>query len=104
MRISDWSSDVCSSDLANAVRFPLCVNRGVDGTAFCVVETIDVATHLTDDCLEHRNAIEPIILVPLCFFLVDHRERIEAEPRAHRELDQFAVLQDRKSTRMNSSH
>src|SRR3546814_944016 len=43
---------------ANAVRFPLCVNRGVDETAFCVVETIDLPTHLTDDCIEHRRSEE----------------------------------------------
>src|SRR3546814_16937343 len=69
------------------------MNRGVDDTALCVVETIDVPTHLTDDRLEHRNAIEPIILVLPCFFLIDHREGIQAETRAHRKLDKFAVLQ-----------
>src|SRR3546814_14017716 len=48
---------------ANAVRFPLCINRGVDETALCVVETFDVPPHLTDDRLEHRNAIEPILQI-----------------------------------------
>src|SRR3546814_10167765 len=79
MRISDWSSDVCSSDL-------------VDQAAFGVVEPVDMSPHLTDDRLQHGNAIEPIIFVALGLVSVNHREGIETEARAHRELDECAAL------------
>src|SRR3546814_957904 len=119
MRISDWSSDVCSSDLWShrdrelfaldmlpcdqgfdhpvdrtfgAILFPFGVDRGVDQAALGIVEAVDMATHLTDDRLQHGDAIEPIIFVALRLRRVDHREGIEAETR------------DRKSTRLNSSH
>src|SRR3546814_1870361 len=52
-----------------------------------------MATHLTDDRLQHGDAIEPIIFVALRLRRVDHREGIEAGTRAHRELDECATLQ-----------
>src|SRR3546814_10944825 len=115
MRISDWSSDVCSSELVRelehgqigadlqgrlpceeaaigsgagkwshrdrelfaldmlpcdqgfdhpvdrtfgAILFPFGVDRGVDQAALGIVEAVDMATHLTDDRLQHGDAIE----------------------------------------------
>src|SRR3546814_9865676 len=98
MRISDCISDVCSSVLPvdrtfGAILFPFGVDRGVDQAALGIVEAVDMATHLTDDRLQHGDAIEPIIFVALRLRRVDHREGIEAETRAHRELDECATLQ-----------
>src|SRR3546814_5847343 len=76
-----------------AILFPFGVDRGVDQAALGIVEAVDMATHLTDDRLQHGDAIEPIIFVALRLRRVDHREGIEAETRAHRELDECATLQ-----------
>src|SRR3546814_6778155 len=43
MRISDWSSDVCSSDLAGDERFGGRVGEGQIGEASAVVEAVDRA-------------------------------------------------------------
>src|SRR3546814_2692692 len=90
MRISDWSSDVCSSDLPRAgLIVALCgigaaINPAAAGGGAVileVVEAFDLATlrpAIAADLLEHRLCVDVAAVVHL---------RV-----------------DRKSTRLNSSH
>src|SRR3546814_2708555 len=111
MRISDWSSDVCSSDLRNALkrfgeilvgefgdvlgddhidrrdRVALLIERLVERGA----ETGD------DDLVLARDAFSGGVLRP------GRRHRQPGKRRAARQPGQSAYA-DRKSTRLNSSH
>src|SRR3546814_2350042 len=103
MRISDWSSDVCSSDLFGVERyggFILEIGLHED----------DVAAALRADLPEllderRRDALAPVRLghrqivdVDLASLLLELLELISGQPA-----DDGAIL-DRKSTRLNSSH
>src|SRR3546814_3311310 len=90
MRISDWSSDVCSSDLRQAL-------------ADIVVR---VAEHLQCDALTEegaerlpRRAAQPDLDVAV-------GEALHAEALRHfgRQAGAHRAVRDRKSTRLNSSH
>src|SRR3546814_10363177 len=86
MRISDWSSDVCSSDLRVAVDVdPLDIDAGRVGDA-----EID----------PHRQRVLVALEVRL-----DVREGVaEQARRLAQRVDRILDLLDRKSTRLNSSH
>ena len=71
--------------------FPFPVHGIVDQAPLGVVQAIDVATHLADDRLEHRQGIDEIILVLGDHRDVDHREGIEAEAVAQAKLDEIAA-------------
>src|SRR3546814_5860979 len=89
MRISDWSSDVCSSDLAAAILL-----EGADGELegeFAAV--LAAATHLAadaDDALLAGLQVMLQIAVMLAVIRLRHQHG--------------DVAADRKSTRLNSSH
>src|SRR3546814_9284211 len=98
MRISDWSSDVCSSDLAQF---------GLAGRAACV----RVCVHRLSSCLFVAIALrmlgrgawcQPIACVArsIMFRLRCDGGGIFPLTASHEEL----LHQDRKSTRLNSSH
>src|SRR3546814_9237680 len=96
MRISDCSSDVGSSDLDRsgpALRLPDAVDGSVDQPPLGIVEPVDMARHLAHDRLQHRHAIEKIILVRARQLRVDHAERVEAEARRDGEFDKGAALE-----------
>src|SRR3546814_4111641 len=105
MRISDWSSDVCSSDLeqdrAPAKRFEAV--RILDARADIVDPAIFVAVIAGDaqaDLVLHDRQVDHRIIA------LAHRARPgEAEVDARRgfEIVEVGTL-DRKSTRLNSSH
>src|SRR3546814_5478863 len=92
MRISDWSSDVCSSDLFTAmfdrIRLPM--------------ET------MTERCREKDPDNDPLGTLRKIFILV-LRETVR-NPHRRRVLDilfhkcEYTEEIDRKSTRLNSSH
>src|SRR3546814_8433206 len=98
MRISDWSSDVCSSDLySTGALFPS-LHTIMDGTGLsknCVVQAL---SRLKDArIIDWFRRYEPV---------PDHEAqgagpRIKQATNAYRFL--FPAL-DRKSTRLNSSH
>src|SRR3546814_9837111 len=100
MRISDWSSDVCSSDLFDGWR--------VAARAFALAGTkpADILWQTGDegDLFAADEAPPPVgevaFSVPRAF--------VELAERAilHRDAERFALLYalDRKSTRLNSSH
>src|SRR3546814_9595342 len=100
MRISDWSSDVCSSDLAAR-------SRGVDGV---VCGHIHSAEMRAIDGVEYYNDGD---WVEGCTALVEHHDGTMeilhwAEEVAARAapapLGLPTAARDRKSTRLNSSH
>src|SRR3546814_8353240 len=99
MRISDWSSDVCSSDLALA-RQAAVADEGAeqqpverqqrtqpDERAGHVVDAVESARP-DNQVKAGKGQVDPI-------GLADHRAAARGEPRARL---------DRKSTRLNSSH
>src|SRR3546814_6624397 len=102
MRISDWSSDVCSSDLA-----------GVEEVELDVLEVLPIA--LGEVTREQRVVVAPdhqgrrLVLAEQRLPLRIERD-VVAVVVEQRELDRLVagaveqVLQDRKSTRLNSSH
>src|SRR3546814_3964877 len=104
MRISDWSSDVCSSDLrqtdAHQQRAALGRDLRVTGCA---------------DLMSIRIGPEPgVEAVFVCQRQLAADHRLDADVHdasipdraglADRQIDARARLQDRKSTRLNSSH
>src|SRR3546814_4024309 len=109
MRISDWSSDVCSSDLTDVVLcvFPPPSMRGlieVDAEIarkmahlmYCQAAAGD--DHLTN--VGARSALER-----LAWFLLDLRDRLEQRSMIEGDSCPIPLTQsDRRSTRLNSSH
>src|SRR3546814_7879290 len=102
MRISDWSSDVCSSDLGNGEP----ENDGVSMVKF------DMGA-AWDDAMTLVRAHLPLtgVLAGLFFFLPGVAAALlgpaPLAPPDNATPDQISALlweQDRKSTRLNSSH
>src|SRR3546814_7963442 len=109
MRISDWSSDVCSSDLMHERRRspirPLCLVTGgpdeapqpahCDSRMGCII-----IAGTGDDCNRHQSRyVAP--LSPVVELQQIVRAHDPDEPPFGIAADQFL---DRKSTRLNSSH
>src|SRR3546814_5162088 len=107
MRISDWSSDVCSSDLCRAA------GEVGQGRAFALLRK---AAHAGQNSAQ--PAIAGIVMESLMPILL-HGEAWKGDGRLEnadalgvqqagkaggRGQDQFRLLGDRKSTRLNSSH
>src|SRR3546814_10650988 len=115
MRISDWSSDVCSSDLAEPLD-----HLGADPRpAPRLLGADEIARRRAAD-IRHREFAPLLLLDPLqpeaLAFLPQHAEhRLLADRQPlHRVRDQTlahllgareeAVAEERKSTRLNSRH
>src|SRR3546814_10477285 len=94
MRISDWSSDVCSSDLAGPLKSRGRKHRAAEGG----VIDVDVAIGLR--ARRPRRLVGVVVdAVQVNALRTDERHRLlELRARAHGEQE------DRKSTRLNSSH
>src|SRR3546814_4019564 len=115
MRISDWSSDVCSSDLAPKRLFDY---EDIRGEAHEVVAA-NINPYLVDapDLLLSKRS-KPVSVVPEIAFgsmpndggnlLLEDDEReslLALEPAAANWIRPFlGSVEDRKSTRLNSSH
>src|SRR3546814_10788301 len=113
MRISDWSSDVCSSDLAEEVTWnhrPLDIER-MRAAATAFVGTHDFSAFRARQC-QAKSPIKTIHHLEL----LEHGRLIVIDVRAdaflHHMVRNFAGVlmtigegerQDRKSTRLNSS-
>src|SRR3546814_1389724 len=97
MRISDWSSDVCSSDLGWSIaKFLLENERG--GSSFAPAILADLARLRTS-------------MGPLTGELADRAVRLQLEAEALEMTELRTLIEiehgaapDRKSTRLNSSH
>src|SRR3546814_10097946 len=100
MRISDWSSDVCSSDLPGASLHKDRCDRGRDddcsreeyGVREIQVDERDVPDVIGDDP-PHGHARPQHVMGGLIV-------AVDAEPTMYR----HDIEEDRKSTRLNSSH
>src|SRR3546814_3169071 len=98
MRISDWSSDVCSSDLPNRAR--IAVQSGNKAEWCCPVSRVQ-DVFLVSEVLRINAKIDPAIgNIPPIQSEVD--QAISWRGVARR--CQIVVSEDRKSTRLNSSH
>src|SRR3546814_7166746 len=102
MRISDWSSDVCSSDLLSQIRLAACAPRaearGAPGSARpdeLVIAVVALAERRVDRCRERR-----IVELEAQIFRAGLARRLGP---GRTELD-ARCAEDRKSTRLNSSH
>src|SRR3546814_4131801 len=102
MRISDWSSDVCSSDLAASlspvVRGPRSFPASGDLLAFEAVDLVERILHAP----EYRAGALVVEVVP------DppayRRGRPVDQPQRRQQPRDADGQADRKSTRLNSSH
>src|SRR3546814_4262156 len=98
MRISDWSSDVCSSDLAGGARRRILRRDDHDEKA-PIGETVGMKRVIADrgyDANRIRATLRAQGTIPV---IPGHRNRtrpIQYDERRYKE--------DRKSTRLNSSH
>src|SRR3546814_5028327 len=114
MRISDWSSDVCSSDLA-------CDRHGADAAGYGGQRAGDLAglgeRHVAHEpalglAIRRRQAVDPDVdhgrarLDPVAPDHLRPPDRRDEDVRAPAERGKVASLRmgDRKSTRLNSSH
>src|SRR3546814_3110034 len=110
MRISDWSSDVCSSDLQAAIGCRL------DASRFCLVDLAADGIAILRPARD-KLAIE-IQLVFIRIAAIERATQIQMPGVLHRWIDDWRVERsnlfafqwsgllrlDRKSTRLNSSH
>src|SRR3546814_3420020 len=105
MRISDWSSDVCSSDLPRAV---IALERNTAAPvelkhpAHDIVEEVAVVGNKDDVA----GVIDEVIFQPLHAFSVKMVGRFVKQQNVRLFQQQTAKRDaaDRKSTRLNSSH
>src|SRR3546814_7662517 len=109
MRISDWSSDVCSSDLA-AKRWSIIIRPGqaiptghIELGELCRVHrgqvTGDNSIWIAGD---HAKELPASVLTPT---VTKARDLLRAGDVLENEMDLRRVINlDRKSTRLNSSH
>src|SRR3546814_1979728 len=104
MRISDWSSDVCSSDLRMpGQRHPLAVGFHV--------ELLQVGREALEALVVGQHSVRaetPDVAVPHAEQAEDDRQvggqRRRAEVLVHLMAAREELAEDRKSTRLNSSH
>src|SRR3546814_3434836 len=106
MRISDWSSDVCSSDLTGRIRLSL-FKRELDRTGAeaghrHAEDPFALGGHITgaDRLIEFLGRdidAQPFAVGARAF-------KLPAEIRHHRVTATVVAQGDRKSTRLNSSH
>src|SRR3546814_5072641 len=122
MRISDWSSDVCSSDLRSIGRAP--DRRRQSSRGMCGAHVGPVIARLmlaiercargADDGVDHRIEKARGVLLPRFLVGIDQAEVLEAKVSAVGDFVTIVVVQadscagiarqaeDRKSTRLNS--
>src|SRR3546814_4136907 len=97
MRISDWSSDVCSSDLAAGI---LRKNHA----------TVPVSRPISRSVIGRRTRASASLLEPVFWIKIYLRHAKAAfdllglHDHINQQLEQAANVVDRKSTRLNSSH
>src|SRR3546814_9957813 len=102
MRISDWSSDVCSSDLA--IKVIILAGNGKNFSAGHDIGTPERDAH---ESFEREHLLPDHVGKPGAEFqLVREQEVHLGMCRRWRDIPKptIAMVQDRKSTRLNSSH
>src|SRR3546814_3018607 len=107
MRISDWSSDVCSSDLYPLGLPHVLADQQTNGHARNINQLRCVATHKIAAFLEHRVIGQYLLAIALTdAAITQNTKRVE---QCAFSLQRMAdngddPLADSKSTRMNSRH
>src|SRR3546814_10799003 len=107
MRISDWSSDVCSSDLTERVDYWLKLEDrltrelAIDKTLHTPVNFIVHTIQEVNDGLAHgRYFFMDVAKDGIALYEYDEKELHKPKPKTPEQ----ALAIDRKSTRLNSSH
>src|SRR3546814_1636514 len=110
MRISDWSSDVCSSDLGLAYRRHVARSFWTRPPALVFYITFLAAAlwhapRAIDPLLERFAPPEPAVAMSAEQWWRDGWTRLPAQRRENDPSQRWPLdLQDRKSTRLNSRH
>src|SRR3546814_9440008 len=88
-RISDWSSDVCSSDLRAMLRWTLAMLRNCTAARYALNKSrmVRLAEYSRDELIALRGQLG-----------------LDYDQRSQGTLQLFRTQKDRKSTRLNSSH
>src|SRR3546814_3929471 len=117
MRISDWSSDVCSSDLHARAQDDIAAELAVERIAH-VTRIAIVRRRVAQEEGQHRRAgellkLDPLDTIVMRLAVAEQKFAISGDPARHiiGPLGEGADpaharenVQDRKSTRLNSSH
>src|SRR3546814_14507236 len=96
MRISDWSSDVCSSDLLRDAQHV--ADHRVRGTAAALAEDLFAAREF-DDVIDRQKKRLVLLFCNQCEFLVDrraNRRRTAARPTQRYALLDQVRLEERR--------
>src|SRR3546814_3712990 len=104
MRISDWSSDVCSSDLARRAALVDAAMRVIDDPAFADIFAPDALAEAPVAAVVGETVVAGTVDRLL---VTDGHVRVidfKTGSRVPARLAEVPVYQDRKSTRLNSSH
>src|SRR3546814_6069738 len=116
MRISDWSSDVCSSDLREPIAVEdlkamtrlavrLFRHRKAEVPALEEDAQVDVAVQHQAHAAEGGHLVEAAdLLVHRAVVSGQHHDGAERRHLFHQLLPRAVQAADRKSTRLNSSH
>src|SRR3546814_8439969 len=126
MRISDWSSDVCSSDLRYRARdrkrrqeddrrdrrwrqFPQMADRHPAGAIWRRLSSLGRRTHAAGDGAFHRHGKRPRYGRGFGRYADGEGLHIAAQPPGRYDVGSglsngWGAIEDRKSTRLNSSH
>src|SRR3546814_8449932 len=107
MRISDWSSDVCSSDLVNLHDIRILEVR----VASVIAQTLSDSSATSDqDFADSGEAVSgPVVLEKLFRYIcarhaTQSTDLVERHPSERVGFAREYSFADRKSTRLNSSH
>src|SRR3546814_6406579 len=107
MRISDWSSDVCSSDLFKHTSNPHYYRFGQEGES-----EEDFATRMADDLEQMILEEGPETVAAFIAEPIQGAGGVIVPPKTYfakiqavlKKYDVLMIADDRKSTRLNSSH
>src|SRR3546814_1531537 len=105
MRISDWSSDVCSSDLIADLPDPtgILVHQRRVRQRVGGIGVVEIALAIAAPDREFPEARQPLQIESMAVALVAQAIGVEQVERRRAEARRV-IIGDRKSTRLNSSH
>src|SRR3546814_3592871 len=106
MRISDWSSDVCSSDLSH--EFIVLAETG-ESAVFCDRDFLDYDVLGSDIDYSDRSSVEKVVDYFTSLYARTDEKHDQAAfekgvPAERRYTGRGIEVGDRKSTRLNSNH
>src|SRR3546814_10644619 len=110
MRISDWSSDVCSSDLTSRIAE---VRKAIDEAGHPALLMVDTISSLASIDYRHdewgvdvtvAGSQKGLMLPPGLSFNAASDKALQASKTAGLPRSYWSWDEDRKSTRLNSSH